>query len=142
MGLLCGQPGLFGENLTISGIESASVRVGDRYLIGEVLLEVTSPRIPCNTFARRMKNGKRVKRYYAAGRPGIYCRVLETGIVSSGMPVTVEKYSGDRVTMGELFAGYPYAEITEEMRKRYLSTPLHHKLVTHLGDAGEAWPRS
>ena len=135
------EPGLFGENLTISSIQSAETCVGDRYRIGDVLLEVTSPRIPCNTFARRMKDGKWVKRYYAAGRPGIYCRVLQTGVVSAGMPVTFEPFTGERVTMGELFAGYPYADIVEETRKRYLSTPLHHKLVTHLSDAGEAWPR-
>ena len=103
LGQPCG-PGLFGENLTISSIESAETCVGDRYRIGDVLLEVTSPRIPCNTFARRMKDSKWVKRYYAAGRPGIYCRVLETGMVAAGMSITVAPHSGERVTMGELFA--------------------------------------
>lgn len=136
------EPGLFGENLTISGFESAETCVGDRYHIGDVLLEVTGPRIPCNTFARRMKDGKWVKRYYDAGRPGIYCRVLQTGPVVSGMPVTIEPYSGEPVTMGELFAGYPYSDISADSRKRYLSTPLHHKLVTHLSDGKESWPRS
>lgn len=137
------EPGLFGENLTMSGIESARVSVGDRYRIGDVLLEVTSPRIPCNTFARRMKDGKWVKRYYAAGRPGIYCRVLQTGPVAAGQTIAVEPYdAGERVTLDELFSGYPYADITAETRARYLSAPIHHKLVTHLSDDMEAWPRS
>ncbi|MGB8816776.1 MAG: MOSC domain-containing protein [Rhizobiaceae bacterium] len=135
------EPGLFGENLTVSGLESASVCIGDRYRIGDVLLEVTSPRIPCNTFARRMKDGKWVKRYYAAGRPGIYCRVLQAGSASAGQVVTVEPYAGERVTLGELFSAYPYADISAETRTRYLSAPLHHKLFTHLSDAIEAWPR-
>lgn len=140
LGYAC-EPGLFGENLTVSGFESAEVRVGDRYRIGDVLLEVTSARIPCNTFARRMKDGKWVKRFYAGERPGIYCRVLKTGSVSAGQSVDVEPYAGQAVTLGELFTGYPFAGISPETRARYLSAPLHHKLVTHLSDAKEAWPR-
>jgi len=41
------EPGTFGENLTIAGLESAAAWVGDRLRIGDVLLEVTAPRIPC-----------------------------------------------------------------------------------------------
>jgi MOSC domain-containing protein YiiM len=141
LGQAC-EPGLFGENLTVSGIESAAACVGDRYRIGGVLLEVTSPRIPCNTFARRMKDGKWVKRYYAAGRPGIYCRVLQSGTVTAGQTISVEPYTGQAVTMGEMFAGYPFPEISAETRARYLSAPLHQKLVTHLSDDREAWPRN
>ncbi|MEQ8166387.1 MAG: MOSC domain-containing protein [Alphaproteobacteria bacterium] len=43
--------GMFGENLTVSGIESADLCIGDRLVVGEVVLEVTSSRIPCATFA-------------------------------------------------------------------------------------------
>ena len=38
--------GTFGENLTISELESASLRVGDLLQIGAVRLQVTSPRMP------------------------------------------------------------------------------------------------
>ena len=37
-------PGTFGENLTIEGLPT-DLNVGDRLLIGEVLLEATAPRI-------------------------------------------------------------------------------------------------
>ncbi|MEW6423114.1 MAG: MOSC domain-containing protein, partial [Deinococcota bacterium] len=43
------EPGTFGENLLISGLESAQVQIGERFRVGEVLLEVTAPRIPCGT---------------------------------------------------------------------------------------------
>ena len=46
-------PGLFGENLTIRDMPS-DMTIGDRLLIGEVVLEATAPRIPCDTFAARM----------------------------------------------------------------------------------------
>src|SRR2546423_204239 len=47
-------PGTFGENLTVSNLSSAKFVIGDRLTIGEVVLEVTAPRIPCVTFAARM----------------------------------------------------------------------------------------
>ena len=47
-------PGTFGENLTISDLESAQLRVGDIFEVGAVRLQVTSPRMPCDTLAARM----------------------------------------------------------------------------------------
>ena len=47
-------PGTFGENLTIEGLESAELAIGDRLVAAGVTLEVTSPRIPCATLAARM----------------------------------------------------------------------------------------
>src|SRR5688572_27674277 len=48
------EPGTFGENLTISGVEGRQVAIGDRFTVGPVLLEVTYHRTPCMTFAARM----------------------------------------------------------------------------------------
>ena len=45
------EPGTFGENLTIGGLESAQFNIGDRLQLGDVILEVTAPRIPCSTLA-------------------------------------------------------------------------------------------
>ncbi len=126
------EPGEFGENLTISGLESAAVCIGDRYRIGDVLLEVTSPRIPCNTLAVRMGDPRFVKRFMAAKRPGIYCRVLQTGPVAAGDIGTVEHFSGEKVTLLELFEKYPYSMLSPEDRARYLSVPTHWKLGAFL----------
>lgn len=80
-------PGTFGENLTFSELESQAVRVGDRFQIGNVLLEVTYPRIPCVTLARRMDDPMFVRKFHKAKRPGIYARVLCEGQVEAEMPV-------------------------------------------------------
>ena len=42
-------PGALGENLTIIGINMREVRLGDRFRAGEVLLEITKLRKPCQT---------------------------------------------------------------------------------------------
>ena len=75
-------PGTFGENLTLSSFGSEVVRIGDRYRVGEALLEATAPRIPCATFATRMGEPDWVQRFAAARRPGMYVRVLEPGEVA------------------------------------------------------------
>src|SRR5579871_2869457 len=51
----------FGENLTVTDLVSNEYNVGDRFHIGDVLLEVTSSRIPCVTLATRMGDPQFVK---------------------------------------------------------------------------------
>lgn len=126
------EPGEFGENLTIAGLESAAVMVGDRFRIGPVLLEATSPRIPCNTFAVRMGDPHFVKRFMAAKRPGIYCRVLQTGAIAAGAEAEIIPFAGQKVSILELFEKYPFATVTQQDRQRYLSAPIHGKLAAYL----------
>jgi MOSC domain-containing protein YiiM len=96
-------PGTFGENLTITDLESATFHIGDRLRVGAVLLEVTYPRIPCSTLAARMGDPTFVKRFRYAERPGLYCRVLEPGAVQAGDPVTLERRMSENITALEMF---------------------------------------
>jgi MOSC domain-containing protein YiiM len=45
--------GTFGENLVIGGLDNRDVAVGDRLNVGEIILEATCPRSPCNTLATK-----------------------------------------------------------------------------------------
>ena len=99
-------PGMFGENLTISDLESAPLAIGDRLHSGGVILEVTAPRIPCWKLAQRMGDPGFVKRFRAAERPGAYCRVVRVGSIRAGEPVTLVPYAGERVTVAEIFRDY------------------------------------
>ena len=76
-------PGTFGENLTVQGLPD-DVAVGDRLLSGEVVLEATSPRIPCSTLAARMQDANFGLRFRRARRPGFYFRVLNSGSLERG----------------------------------------------------------
>ncbi|ODS54255.1 MAG: molybdenum cofactor biosysynthesis protein [Agrobacterium sp. SCN 61-19] len=119
--------GTFGENLVIEGVESAMLAAGDRLAIGEVLLEVTSARIPCATFAAKMGEPTFVKRYTRAGRPGAYARVLQGGMVEAGQSVEFTPWSGDRVTMREMMASFG-RRLSETDRARYMAAPVHYKV--------------
>jgi MOSC domain-containing protein YiiM len=79
--------GAFGENLTLEGLPSDLVRVGDRYRIGSALLEVTQPRVPCYKFGIHMGDPGFPQAFAKALRIGFYLRVLEPGSLSAGDPV-------------------------------------------------------
>lgn len=117
-------PGTFGENLTITGLESAHMCIGDRLHIGSVLLEVTAPRIPCVTLGRRMNDPAFLKRFREAERPGIYCRVLQEGYVRTDDLVRHELYHGEPVKAGELFRDFFAPERSEAALRRHLAAPI------------------
>jgi MOSC domain-containing protein YiiM len=119
------EPGTFGDNLTISGLESATYNVGDRLHIGEnVVLEVTCPRIPCVTLATRMGDPKFVKRFRHAERFGLYCRVIKTGEVQAGDTVSLESYTGEIVGAIEMFRWFYRGHLTQEELQRLIAVPI------------------
>lgn len=96
------QPGWFGENLRITGLDVDSARAGERWQVGErVVLEVTRPRIPCATFGRWVDQPQWVKRFLAAGRPGTYFKVITTGEIQAGDEVRILN-EGEGPTMREV----------------------------------------
>jgi len=117
-------PGIFGENLTVDGLESARAAIGDRLTIGTVVLEVTAPRIPCGTLARRMGDPGFVKRYRDAGRPGLYCRVLREGSLQAGDAVGYACAPAGAVPVLDLFRDYYVVEPDEATVRRFLASPL------------------
>jgi len=117
-------PGTFGDNLTISDLESATFNIGDFLHIGEVSLQVTAPRIPCSTFATRMDDPQWVKKFRHAERPGLYVRVLTEGTIQAGDPISVEKYTGETVSILQMYRDHYTGNYTEEALRRYLNAPI------------------
>ncbi|MDJ0871612.1 MAG: MOSC domain-containing protein [Gammaproteobacteria bacterium] len=76
--------GQFGENFTVRGMLDDDVQVGDVFRIGEALVEVSQPRIPCYKLAMKMAIDDFQNRFLESGRVGFYLRVLEEGHVSAG----------------------------------------------------------
>lgn len=135
-------PGFFGENVTFSnssdsggsdssgsdssGAEFAAedVRIGDRYQIGEVLLEVTAPRIPCGIFADRVGRPDFVKRFRDANRPGMYCRVLTPGAIGDGDIIEVTKASEANLGLVAAYKLYYNRNADIEYVRRAITSPV------------------
>ncbi|HQX62766.1 MAG TPA: MOSC domain-containing protein [Thermomicrobiales bacterium] len=76
--------GDFGENLTVEGLTEADVCIGDRYELGETLLEVSQPRQPCWKLSRRNGVAGLAQEVVRKGLGGWYVRVLREGNVEAG----------------------------------------------------------
>jgi MOSC domain-containing protein YiiM len=77
-------PGFFGENLTVAALHEQDVRIGDLYRAGSALLEVTQPRLPCETMGLRFGDKHFPDRFLKSRRTGMYLRVLKEGVVQAG----------------------------------------------------------
>ncbi|MGW0362057.1 MOSC domain-containing protein [Streptomyces sp. NPDC002990] len=100
-------PGLFGENLTTSGMDLSGALLGERWRVGpELELEVSSTRIPCRTFQGALGERGWVKRFTREVRPGAYLRVVREGRISPGDRVEVTHRPAHGVTSAFLFRAW------------------------------------
>ncbi|MNO74874.1 6-N-hydroxylaminopurine resistance protein [compost metagenome] len=91
--------GSFGENLTVQGMRESEIHIGDIFMWGEVLLEVTQPRPPCHKLAKKFHNPQLPLLFQNQGRTGYYMRVLQEGWVSIESPFACLKHHPDRISI-------------------------------------------
>lgn len=121
------EPGFFGENLTLSHWWP-ELRVGDRVSIGEVLLEITAPRIPCSTLAARVGDVRFAKAFVKAERCGAYARVLNAGALSVGQSVAVTPGDSAYPSINEVFRYCHSKGLNPTFLRRLLAAPLAEKM--------------
>ncbi|MGI8907202.1 MAG: MOSC domain-containing protein [Candidatus Sumerlaeaceae bacterium] len=79
--------GAFGENFTLRGMLEGEVCLGDRYRVGDAVVEVSQPRQPCSNLSRRWGKKTLPKTMVGHGFTGFYTRVIEEGMVQPGEPL-------------------------------------------------------
>ena len=77
-------PGLFGENLALSGIDEGALWIGDRLEFPDCVLGVSEPRFPCFKFNAVMGFPKAAKLMVESGYCGAYLAVLSPGTITAG----------------------------------------------------------
>ena len=97
-------PGLFGENLTVEGIDLVHALVGERWEVGSALLEVAQPRLPCFKLGIRMDDPRFPKRFQAEGRMGAYLRIIREGEVGAGDAIAIASRPEHGVTLADMVA--------------------------------------
>ncbi|MGP4044033.1 MOSC domain-containing protein [Streptomyces sp. 2A115] len=96
--------GVFGENLTTAGLDVNGALIGERWRIGpDVVLEVSSARIPCATFQGWLERDGWIRQFTQAARPGAYLRVIEQGDIRAADPVEIVHRPDHDVTVGLVF---------------------------------------
>jgi MOSC domain-containing protein YiiM len=96
------EPGTFGENLTVSGIDLVAARVGERWAIGSAILRVTEPRTPCFKLGVRMGDADFVDLFAKAARPGTYLAIEGEGDVGAGDTISLVDRPAEMLTIGDV----------------------------------------
>jgi MOSC domain-containing protein YiiM len=127
-------PGLFGENLTLRGIDVSGALIGERWRIGTTVFAVTSPRMPCSKLALVMGDPLFVKTYGKAMRPGAYLRVVEEGAIATTDHAEVIFRPGHALTLAAMMHIYLYdhARIPEALAVPDLPDYLREWALEHL----------
>ncbi|WP_340115004.1 MOSC domain-containing protein [Maribellus mangrovi] len=76
--------GMFGENLTVEGLQEAQINIGDMFKIGDAVVQATQPRQPCYKLEFRFHDKAIVRKFVDSGFSGVYVRVLKSGKVRVG----------------------------------------------------------
>ena len=81
--------GMFGENLTVTGLLEDVVHIGDRFQVGTAQLVVTQPRLPCYKLGLKFGRDDMLKRFLQSGLTGFYFSVFKEGDVAAGDPINL-----------------------------------------------------
>jgi MOSC domain-containing protein YiiM len=96
--------GSFGENLTLSGLLEETMHIGDVFAVGESLLQITQPRLPCFKLGIKFGDQRFVARFLKSGRSGFYCRVLQEGLIEPGQSIEIVERNESQLTVVQSFA--------------------------------------
>lgn len=96
-------PGSFGENLTISGLDESQVCIGDQFTIGECILEVSQPRVPCFKLGIAMGDKHMPRLFTQSYKTGVYFRVIKEGVISKNDQAVITFSPKNSVSIKDLF---------------------------------------
>jgi len=116
-------PGAFGENFTVDGLPDDEVCIGDRYRIGQAVVEVTQPRVTCYRVGMRIEEPRMPALLVSHRRPGFYCRVLTEGEVEAGQDIVQISTGPEQVTVAEIDALLYLADHPRDALERALRIP-------------------
>lgn len=71
----------FGENITTIGLLQTEICIGDRFAIGEAVIEVSQGRQPCWKLNHLFGDQNIVKRMTQSAKCGFYARAIRNGLV-------------------------------------------------------------
>ncbi|MDN3492523.1 MOSC domain-containing protein [Winogradskyella bathintestinalis] len=117
--------GMLGENLTVKNLDEKQLYIGDKYKVGNALIQITQPREPCFKFAHKFGSEAVLQQFIDHGYSGTYVRVLEVGTVKNGDLFQLVERSNNSLSIFHLFK-LLYAE---HKNKKHISVLLTNEAL-------------
>ncbi len=95
--------GMFGENLTVEGLDESEIRVGNIYKLGTALVQVSQPREPCYKLGVRFNDKRVIRQFIEHNKPGTYVRILEEGEVKIDDALILQEQSKNSLTTQQFY---------------------------------------
>jgi MOSC domain-containing protein YiiM len=114
--------GVFGENLTTTGLLETEVNIGDKFRVGNAEVMVTQPRMPCYKLGIRFGRADIIKRFLLSERTGFYLSVLKEGEVGAGDKFQLLEKNTSGVTVADVTRLYSSDRENVDLMRRAIAT--------------------
>lgn len=113
--------GMFGENLSVEGLQEVAINIGDIFKIGDAVVQATQPRQPCFKLEFRFRDKSIVRKFIDSGFSGVYVRVLNSGKVKAGQQMELQGRN-DSVSIQQVYR-WIYADEFDPEVERAINDP-------------------
>ena len=114
--------GMFGENLTTTGLLETELNIGDKFRVGKAEVMITQPRMPCYKLGIRFGRTDIIKRFLMSERSGFYVSVLKEGEVDYGDEFNLIEKNDSGVRVVDVTRLYSSDKENLELMRRAIST--------------------
>ena len=114
--------GVFGENLTTTGLLENEVNIGDKFRVGAAEVMVTQPRMPCYKLGIRFGRADIIKRFLISERSGFYLSVLKEGDVGAGDEFELIEKNSSGVRVVDVTRLYSSEKENVDLMRRAIAT--------------------
>lgn len=114
--------GVFGENLTTTGLLETEVNIGDKFRVGAAEVMVTQPRMPCYKLGIRFGRADIIKRFLVSERSGFYLSVLKEGDVGAGDEFELIEKNSSGVMVVDITRLYSTDKHNVDLMRRAIAT--------------------
>lgn len=115
--------GMFGENLTVDGMDETRFMMGSTYALGRATVRITTPREPCYKLGIRFADQGIIDTFIEHGYPGAYISVIEPGHVMPGDPFTLLDAPAGGISIAAYFGLLYAGKKDQELIEKALSLP-------------------
>jgi MOSC domain-containing protein YiiM len=113
--------GMFGENLTLTGLLEDEVHIGDHFRVGSAKLVVTQPRVPCYKLGIKFGREDIIKRFLESEMTGFYFAVLEEGEVAAGDAISLLHRDEHQIQVADIVRLYRRDKYNLDLLQRVLA---------------------
>ncbi len=113
--------GMFGENLTITGLLEDTVHIGDHFQVGSAKLMVKQPRLPCYKLGIKFGRDDILKRFLRSGMTGFYFAVLEEGEVAAGDSISLLHRDEHQIKVADIVRLYRQDKYNLDLMRRVVA---------------------